>query len=313
MPRPRSISYKKRVEIFLDYRRSRRKVYPVSKTHDVARSTVTLIVNEFREAGFSDQPRLSLSSELLEQAQIRHQCEVVEEFKSFPGISVAEPAGNVKGGINDASALAENAENIIREKQVLGLSPALVWHLAETQAEETLRAVGKSIIEYNVLCFDLWQGIRGNLEEQSGCPVAEARGSQDKESGGQLYPVLVDEIYRRFCSHPIRRELPPPEWPRLKTRQNSGMGEIELDSTAVARVDKGHQDLAGRVRNTVHDHAGQYLEDAKRLFATYGDLRYVLSYAQEVVRQVQPEQVRIGICPDCPYPESSGKQQGASR
>lgn len=72
MPRPKSITWEKRVAVFLDYRRSGGKVNPVANRYNIARSTVRVIVNEFTDMGFSQRPRAKVSEDLLRDMQNQH-------------------------------------------------------------------------------------------------------------------------------------------------------------------------------------------------------------------------------------------------
>jgi hypothetical protein len=65
MPRPKTIKWKKRVGVFLAYRRNGGKVNPVANRYGIARSTVNVIVNEFVDMGFADRPRAKVSPVLL--------------------------------------------------------------------------------------------------------------------------------------------------------------------------------------------------------------------------------------------------------
>ena len=303
MARPRTIPYPKRMGIFLDYRGAGRKVYPVALQYEVARSTVSLVVKEFSEAGFSDRPRLDLPLNILGEAQNDHQLEVTEELEKRPDISIAEPGGNVRGGLNEPDALGEDASDILRAKQTIGLGTRLLWHLKGTEAEKTLEEVGKAIARYNTQCFGFWQLIREDMETQPGYKVAQTGLQQTTTSQGQIYLSLIDALYRRFCSLPNRNESLEPGWPRLRVRAGSN-GELELEGSAVAWVLSGGDKLSDHVFKTVRARSEVYLSRGTRLVAAHGDLRYVLSYARRLLGKVTPEQVRQGICPDCPYPES---------
>ena len=71
MARPKSIPWRERVSIFIDYRRSG-KVQPTAKSHGVARSTVSAIVSEFEKEGFSKKPRANLPVATLRAMQDKH-------------------------------------------------------------------------------------------------------------------------------------------------------------------------------------------------------------------------------------------------
>ena len=105
MPRPRSIKWETRLAIFLDYRR-RRKVYPIAKRYGIARSTVSAIVNEFKEMGFAVAPRPSLSSTILAQAQEHHLREVLDGLGAPRTIELTNPVDNVRGRMEPGDALA---------------------------------------------------------------------------------------------------------------------------------------------------------------------------------------------------------------
>ena len=305
MARTRTILFGQRMEIFLDYRRARRKVYPVAIKHNVARSTVSLIVNEFREAGFSEKPRLDLPANLLEEAEKIHQIEVMAELEKAPSITAPEPEGNVRGGLGESDALASDANEILRAKPTIDLSTSLRWHLKETEAERNVAHVEEAIISYRAECFEFWEKINRDLEDNTDAIVRQSRDGQTPKSRGQLCLALVDAVYRRFCSLSRGNDALPSDWPRLMARED---GTIELDNVLVAKVDKGSENLVADILSTIQAHRADYLIQARGLMATYGDLRHVLSYVQKVLGKVQPDQVQQGICPDCPYPESVGNQ-----
>lgn len=303
MARPRSIPYNKRVSIFLDYRRGGRKVYPVAITHGVARSTVGLVVKEFREAGFSDRPRIDLPKDLLMEAENSHQLEIIKELNRPPIISVPEPEGLVRGGLTVSDALDADSGNILRGRPGVALNESLVWHLKGTEAEKTIQKVEMAIVEYKMRCLTFWQRIRGDLETETGYPVASPMVG-DAIQGGQLYPDLVDDVYLKLCALGARNETLQPSWPMLQVRPESS-DEVELANSAVARVPEDPEKVPVIILNSVQSRADDYLAQAKSLAATYGDLQYVLPYAQKQLGEVGPDQVEMGICPECPYPEAA--------
>ena len=78
MPRPKSITYEKRAQVFLAYRQSGRKVNPVANRYGIARSTVSVIVREFEDMGFSEEPRAKVSADLLNEMQQQHIVSLLE-------------------------------------------------------------------------------------------------------------------------------------------------------------------------------------------------------------------------------------------
>lgn len=303
MTPPRTVLDPARIDIFLEYRRESRKVYPVANHYKVARSTVSLIVKEFLKAGFSDRPRLDLPLRLLKEAQGSHQLELSGELKKKPSISIAEPGGNPRGGLSELEAIGGDPVQALRARRTIDLDSRLRWHLKGTDVETTLEEVGNAITRYNEQCFGFWQMIKEDLEKPPGYKTLLPGAKLADDAKGHLYPTLIDAVSRKFCSLPTRKESLDPDWPLL-TPQKGSNGELGLVNSPMAWVSPEDNKLPDHVLTTVRAHAEVYLSQGNTLVATHGDLRYVLSYAQRLLGEVTDEQVQQGVCPECPYPES---------
>ena len=139
-----SIPWERRVRIFLDYRHLG-KVYPVAKSHNIARSTVAAIIEQFVESGFSPQPRLSLSPGTLSQMQDHHFRGVLQHLQRGLTIHLIKPFENLRSGLDPKDALGEGADLKVAEREPLSLDEELVWHITGTIAESTIPEVPKAV------------------------------------------------------------------------------------------------------------------------------------------------------------------------
>ncbi len=108
MSRKRNIPWETRISIFLDYRQLK-KVYPTAKRQGIARSTVSAIVNEFKDMGFSETPRPDLSPPILTLAQEHHLRAVVELLQQAQDVKLFDPSDWLRGGLAPEDALGDQA------------------------------------------------------------------------------------------------------------------------------------------------------------------------------------------------------------
>ena len=135
MPRPKTITWDKRVAVFLDYRRSGKKVNPVANRYGIARSTVTVIVKEFLAMGFSEVPRAKVSKDLLEEMQEQHIAGLVGLDRKGVGRMYLGPGTGNEVGRQEAMA------------DPLPIRDEARWHLKGTKAGHVIEEATNAIRE----------------------------------------------------------------------------------------------------------------------------------------------------------------------
>lgn len=299
MPRPRTISWDKRVSIFLDYRR-RGKVFPTAKLHGVARSTVAAIIKEFKAADFSDGPRLNLSRSLLVQAQDHHLREIMVELGVTSSVDVIEPSRNFRGGLDPEAATSTDLSLELPMRNSLSIADSLLWHIKETRAEETIRGANQAITDYNQRCLELWRDISSALAEECRLPVQPMFPNRITP-GPYVAHELVDFIYLESFGPSGLASLAPEDW----TPSPDDPSILNSGPFAVAVGEPAHHDA---VRRGAVLYLSQALEQcqqrAQELRLLHHDLKYLASIVEETLAQLTQDQIRNGICPGCPYPEA---------
>ncbi len=136
MPRPKSITYEKRVQVFLAYRQNGKKVNPAANRHGIARSTVSVIVREFQKLGFADEPRARVSAELLSEMQQRHIASLLE----LPRMGVGR-LNLGHGNDNEAGRQEALADPLPVQEESR-------WHLRGTKAERVIEEATNANLDY---------------------------------------------------------------------------------------------------------------------------------------------------------------------
>lgn len=308
MPFPRQYAPEKRITIFLDFR-LRQKVYPVAKKHNVARSTVSGIIDEFVNSGFSATPRLDVSAQLLSRMQEMHILEMVSSLGQLESLTMKSPMDYMLGGLRLEEAL--HGESLPSGQEPLENRESLIWHLKGTEEASLIKEVSEAAEDYDRRCLALWQDIRRPLEEATGLSVRS--GPQGEEPA--LYRSLVDMLYR-IALDPERRGKglkvildwyflgEGPSALSAVARYGSEEPFTLAERVQVAYVDKTSR---GLVQRAVDDYLKANLADltgrAEELTLMYHDMVYVFRALREAIKDVSREKVREGICPQCPYPE----------
>lgn len=300
MARPRTIKWDKRVEIFLRYRLLGNKVYPVAKNHNVARSTVTLIVKEFEAMGFSDRPRPKVSTETLQLLQEHHLTGLISLLKE-PSVETS-PGDLAMGTLDITPAIREEAALEALTKNPLYVHEELEWHLRGNKVEQVFGEARDAAADYHERDHAAWRDLRAQLETLCGSPVREPRSESDNEP--HILPYLVSLLRNAFFSLEFRSRPPSPNW-------------ITWDTDPAARSSlraSGQSVAVGTAEdhNKVHEGTEKFLQDHFRSFqyrfTQVERLRFDLGVMPEVVetalKGVRGEDIRKGICPACVYPEA---------
>ena len=301
MPRTRKVPWGKRISIFLDFRQSK-KVYPTAKRHGIARSTVSAIIDEFREMGFSDAPRPDLSKKILTLAQKHHLRDVTESLQQAQLVILLSPGEGLRGGLSPEDALSEEAIFLAGQIDPLPLQEPLVWHLEGTEAAQMVQESKQAIRSYSQRCLKLWQEIRKELEDRCGLSVQPHRGHHDGEEPA-IFHSLIDVVYVHLLSVACDQGKLVNDFPRWDVLEHNPQF-LRANGKEVAfgqpedhlRVKQGVELLLG---NESQNHT-QSLSELNRLFH---DLEYVKLIAEAALTSVTEEEINRGVCPACPYPE----------
>ncbi|MDP2948105.1 MAG: hypothetical protein Q8P22_01030 [Chloroflexota bacterium] len=308
MSRPRSITYERRVSIFLDYRRQR-KIYPIAKRYGIARSTVKVIVGEFKEMGFATAPRPSLPPAILAQAQTHHLGEVLEELRKPHTLRLEQPTQNVRAGLAPDGALSDKATEKVAERNPLPLGELLACHLKGTETEKTLQEVARGIRDYDLQCLALWLDIRSSLEkaskEQGSNLAVSSRHSPGKRKQTPHIPhTLVDLLYGQLFAAAAHLGHPPANWPEWVQDKNDPAVLLADHTDAAVGGPDEHDAVKKATKAFVEEKFGELQRRAANLNQLYRDLEYVRRIVEGVMAAVTKEVVQRGICPACPYPEA---------
>ena len=303
MSRRRNIPWETRISIFLDYRQLR-KVYPTAKRHGIARSTVSAIVNEFKEIGFSEAPRPDLSPPILTLAQEHHLRAVMDLLQQAQELKLAGPGDWLRGGLSAEDALTDQAPLKASQIDPLPLDEALVWHLKDTEAGQMIQEVKQSIVVYGQRCLELWRDIRTDLEESCSLPVRTYSNPEQQEPKPHIFHLLVDETYRLLLASSSRSDDPDNDvlrWNLAEGRSTvlrAGATEVAIGTPA------DHLAVQLGVQSLLRNKAQAYCLRLAELTRLDHDLQYVKEIIEEVMRKEDLEEVGRGVCPACPYPEA---------
>jgi len=305
MPRPKSISWEKRVAIFVSYRQTGGKVNAVANIHGVARSTVTAVVNEFKGDGFSDRPRATVSTEFLQQMQEQHIQRVLypsgepQGTDGGPGHLVAAALNH----LNVDPATGEEQARKLAEDDPLFVPEELGWHLKDTAAERVIQEGRNAARDFHRRDHLAWRDLRLALE--AACGLQEERAIPvvpDREP--HLLPALKNRLRNSFFDRPFQFQAPNPDWLEWDGYAHDPL-VLRLKGEFVA---VGGPEEHQRVKDAVAGFLTNSYRDLQRRFVEVERLRYDLGLFQQVlantVSSVSEEEIRRRICPACPYPEA---------
>ncbi len=291
MPRPKSIPWERRVQVFLAYRQSGGKVNPVANRYGIARSTVSIIVREFQKLGFADEPRARVSAELLNEMQQQHIASLLE----LPRMGVSRlnlgPGNDNEAGRQEAIA------------DPLPVQEESRWHLRGTKAERVIEEATNANLDYLKRESEAWQSLRLVLEEA--CHLKEGDGSIRQDPKPHLLPALKRRLRDAFFDGEFLAEPPPPNWlvwdlephePEVLRLQGEpiGIGSPEDHQ----RIKEG---VAAFLDPAFQKHQMRFSE-VERLRQ---DMELIDGILDKEVQAISGDDVRRGICPRCPYPEAS--------
>ena len=291
MPRPKTIPWKKRVAIFLAYRQFGRKVNPVANRYAVARSTVRIIVEEFVDMNFSDQPRAKVSEAMLRKMQEQHLARVVESLRAGIGDL------NIGPGTDDEAGRQRAAE------RPFPVQEELRWHLRNTNADQVILEATKADKDYLSRESDAWRGLKMALEEACKLPERDSPFDQDPEP--HLLPALKRTMRRTFIDGAFQAQPPPLNWL---------IWELGPDDERVLRlfcepIAIGGPEDHQQIKAGVESFLASGFQEHQRRHAEVDRLRQDMGLIQEVLYKeketITEDEVRGGICPACPYPEAS--------
>ena len=291
MPRPKSITYEKRVQVFLSYRKSGKKVNPVANRYGIARSTVSVILKEFQKLGFADEPRARVSAELLNEMQQQH----IVGLLKLPRMGVSRlnlgPGNDNEAGRQEAIA------------DPLPVQEESRWHLRGTKAERVIGEATNANLDYLKRESEAWQSLRLALEEA--CHLPEGDGSIRQDPKPHLLPALKRRIRDAFFYGEFLAEPPPHSWLRwdlephepqvLRLRgEPIGIGSTEDHQ----RIKEG---VAAFLDPAFQKHQMRFSE-VERLRQ---DMELIDAILDKEVQAIGEDDIGRGICPRCPYPEAS--------
>jgi len=302
MPGKSRIQWHQRIQVFLDYRHLH-KVYPVARSHGIARSTVDAIVVEFMEAWFSRQPRLSISPDTLEQIQDHHVLQVINGVKAPHTVHLIGPSDNLRGGLDPEDALGERADFNVTQKDPLRLSEELVWHLKGTKAESVIDEVRRSAQTYDAKCLELWLNISRALSNASNLPVRPYQAPEERWEKAHIFHTLVDNVYQELYKAAGGPGKPNRGWPNWSPTGDPAVLRCgDTDCVIGAPAEQKH--VQDGVESFVLGDFHTYVRQAKDIDLLYRDLQYLQGILEEALSQVSEQSVRGSICPSCPYPEA---------
>lgn len=298
-----------------------------------ARGTVTKLRKHYREGrldpylaylgaksgiglGCSCRPPSTPAEYLQGKAQDRHIEEVLEQLHKLRPLHLFSPGDSILrqdglGIMTYQAALSQDAEERLGVAQSIHLSEEIAGHLKGTKAKEVLDAAVQEVTPYNRRRLALWQSIRTSLEKECGLPV---RFLPFPFLGAAAPPCLhanlVDTVYQMLFEFAAGAKglQPDQSWwlpiatphgpPYLAFRLAAAAIGIPFDSTLVPQIQDG-------VARCVKDIFAQHESEARELERLRHDrLRHLVGVVAEAFQGIQEEEVRRGVCPACPYPES---------
>lgn len=298
MPRTTSITSEDRTQAFLAWRRGGRKVYPIAKQFQIARSTLSGIVQEFLDQGFSDRPRANVSQETLLALQTAHleaihqQLAPEEETSPFDLMEIRKL--DLTSATNEA-----NAQDLLNVDP-LPVSAEFLWHLRETSAARIIQEARGAAQDFHCRDLESWQALRQDLE--AACRLQVIEDSEAKEKP-HLMLTIVSQIRNSFFDPTLQEKKSPGEWITWSRDRNVTRYLLANGQRAAVGTEDDHQQVRNGVdsflRNAHQEHRTRFRE-IERLRR---DLALLQDLLNEALRAVTREQIHSGICPACPYPE----------
>lgn len=296
MPRKRKIDWITRVQVFLCYRHLRNKIYPTAKRFGFARSTVSMIIQEFKDAGFSMTPRSNLSPKLLVQAQDLHIKEVLAERRKGSWVTVPKPESMLRAVLE----LDDQSGEDIQKKAVL-LDESLMWHLRGTTAEETVIGCQNAIDDYDRKCRGLWDYVASGLEEECGLTLRSVRDWDPDDQSPCIFDKLVDRVYGITFSIPAGSTDLPSSWFRWNVDQSGRL--MAGHEWAALGSPQDHESVKKGFDVFFAAHLAEYQVRVRELRGLRHDLGYISQILEHALGEDIDEGVQDGVCPECPYPE----------
>ena len=288
MPRRIKLTWNERRTVFRTFR-DLGKVYPTAKKLDIARSTVSVVVREFEEAGFTRKPRPYLSPGTLSQLQQSHLEAVAKNKKAE--LQLAPPI--------DYSA-SMNAPSRIAHVGGLTMPTNFFWHVKGTPTEALLNEARQALADYDSQCNKLWLSVRRKLEYRCGISCEDYETVRECPQKSRMWGVLVNTAYRSLFQNSF---TPAEYWSKGPddlpgaTRMIWGGQEMAVVLDAdYAMFDEG-------MKNYGTEDVPDLERRATELPKLYEDLLYLSPIVEDALGAVTIEEVWEGLCPSCPFPE----------
>lgn len=290
MSRPNTYTWGKRSAVFLDYRLVRGKVNPVANRHVMARSTVRVIVKEFEDLGFSSLPRAKVSTNLLTEMQELHLASLADSPSLGAGYSDIGP-----GASESEERRAALAERLPVEENFL-------WHLKGTKAELLIQEVNKAKQDYFQRESEALIAL--GLALEASCKLPERNGGDSAAPEAYLFPELTSKLRSAFFDKPFLVEPPGPDWLVWDLEPNDPKA-LRLRNGCVAIGSSADHQL---VKEGMTFFLADGFKEHQRRFSEIERLRQDMILMHDVVGKVveavTADDIRLGICPACPYPEA---------
>ncbi len=264
---------------------------PVANRYGIARSTVSVIVGEFVDMGFSEEPRVKVSTDLLKDMQQQHIVSLLE----LPRLGV----GRLKlGPANDNEARRQEAI-----ADPLPIQDETRWHLRGTDAEQVIGEATNANRDYLRRESEAWQGLRLALDGACHLPERDGEIRQDPEP--HLLPALKRRLRNAFFDGAFLAEPPPPSW----LEWDLGPDQPQVLGLQGERIGIGSTEDHQRIKEGVTAFLGSAFRDHQRRFSEVErlrqDMELIDGILDEKLQAITEDDVRRGICPSCPYPEAS--------
>ena len=294
MPRPKSIPWEKRVQVFLAYRQTRGKVNPVANRYGVARSTVSVIVKEFVDMGFSEAPRVKVSEDLFQEMQQQHLISLVD----LPRFGV----GRLKLGPTTDSL--KNRQDPLADP--LPVHDESRWHLKGTKVEQVIEEARTAYRDYLRFESEKWQGLRLNLEEACQLPEQDWEITPGLEP--HLFPTLKRRLKEAFFEGSFLTEPPSPSWLQWDLEpQKPEVLRLQGEPIGVGSAED-HQRIKQGVMAFLDSAFQKHQKHFFELERFRQDIELIDGILEKEVQAITEDTLRVGICPLCPYPEASQEQ-----
>jgi hypothetical protein len=202
-------------------------------------------------------------------------------------------------------------------------NPNLRWHLRGTEAEALLANLKTANESYIDACKRLWEDLRTAIEEACN-EEAAARGvriphirvlvykqaSRVPSAEAFIAHDLVTMVYHYMLGGVTKEQLDLNAWQTA----GDGSGTIKSGATTVGFGAETLELVGAGVAKLIAEHTSPYQRGARELDRMRRDLQYLAGIANEAIGRLSDQDIRCGICPECPYPETvqaaSGKGSG---